>query len=365
MQYEAKPNDIQNLIENSVLSATTKQAIQDVIASGTAIMAQSSATSETITSKAIVTEQGAELKDVTFSGTTTAVLDQTTGDATFTTQAPVTIEVVDGDIDLNVKNNEDNQITLSGGKATVQTGDGDDNINVNSDFTGTITTGVGDLVLTVNEVAQENATLTVDAGEGFDQLRMLGKIEHTVDGKMHGKFVLHSGEVTMEGVQLITQDTDSNGIINGEDHITILATNENDSLVGKLYKVALGREAIDGEDGWGGSTLGGINWWMNEFEKQSYNDGTVDQLVKCFLNCEEFHNKYDKMSDENYVNTLLANAGIEDAARAAAYVKELADGTSREDVAYEVVSSIGTDDNGRVQLAGTDGNEYYIVESFE
>ncbi len=387
MQYEASKPELENLLsENSGLSEATKQALQDVINSGTAVIAQSSATAETITSEAIVTEKGAELNDVEFSGTTTMVFDETTGNAVVTTDEAVTADLQGGDLSLDIQNDQNNTVnlanttgasvqtgegddtfTIESGEASVNTGEGNDSVDLRGVFTGKIVGGSGDLELTLDETAQEQATVSVDAGEGFDMLRLLGgKIQHRIEVIKNG-FVLHSGEVTLNGVQLIATDMNSDGNIDGNDHITVLATNENDSLVTKLYKVALGREAIDGEDGWGGSTLGGINWWMNQFENQSYNDGTVETLVKSFLNCTEFHNKYDSMSDEDYVKTLLQNADKElSDDLVAGYVEKLENGSTREDVAYQVVQTYNADEDHCIKITGTDGNEYTIlVEGFE
>ena len=92
---------------------------------------------------------------------------------------------------------------------------------------------------------------------------------------------------------------------------------------------------------------------MNEYEKQD-SDQTMDHLVKSFLNCDEFHNLYDKVDDATYVNALLTNAGA-DTGLASQYLAELESGASREDVAYQIAST--------VEVSGIDGQQY-VVDGF-
>lgn len=259
--------------------------------------------------------------------------------------------------------NGDNNLTFGGNggniDVSVETGNGNDDIGILGKFTGQITTGSGDLELSLDATAQEESAISVDAGEGFDLLKLLGAVlKHTFE-YANGHFRMHSGNVQMDGVNVVATDMDNDGAITSNDHITVLAETAEDSLIAKLYKVALGREAIDGSDGWGDSTLGGINWWTNEYEKN--NDITDhEQLVRAFLNCDEFHNKYDSMTDTQYVNELFSNLGVSDVEAAQSYIDQLANGSiDRETVAWQIATS-----ETAVKVLGNDGQQYVIDGDF-
>ena len=380
-EYEASAAEIAEAIDSSpTLSDETKSAIDAILAEkgaeGVAAVQGTVTSADVSNQEAVLVSSGATLDNLTTGSNTTALVvgDGAQGTATMETQDATTVQLDGAQVALTINNDADNVVTMRDANgsslttgngdntvtmadtanASVKTGDGDDTINISGTTSGNIQTGSGDLTMVMDESAQENAQITVDAGDGFDLLQLMGNaVKHTFNF-VNGLFHMNSADVAMKGVQVVAQDANSDGQIDlSNDHITVLAENVNDSVVAKLYKVALGREAIDGEDGWGGSTLGGINWWMNQFEKQD-SDQSMDHLVKSFLNCDEFHNKYDGVDNATYVNTLLSNAGA-DSSLAAQYLAELNSGTSREDVAYQIATS--------VEVTGIDGQQY-VVDGF-
>ena len=380
-EYEASAAEIAEAIDsNPTLSDATKSAIDAILtekgAEGVAAVQGTVTSADVSNQEAVLVSSGATLDNLTTGSDTTALVvgDGAQGTATMETQDATTVQLDGAQVALTINNDADNVVTMRDANgsslttgngdntvnmadtanASVKTGDGDDTINISGTTSGNIQTGSGDLTMVMDESAQENAQITVDAGDGFDLLQLIGNaVKHTFSF-VNGLFHMNSADVAMKGVQVVAQDANSDGQIDlSNDHITVLAENVNDSVVAKLYKVALGREAIDGEDGWGGSTLGGINWWMNQFEKQD-SDQSMDHQVKSFLNCDEFHNKYDGVDNATYVNTLLSNAGA-DSSLAAQYLAELNSGTSREDVAYQIATS--------VEVTGIDGQQY-VVDGF-
>ena len=382
-EYEASTAEIAQAIDsNPYLSKETKSAIDAILADkgadGVALVEGNVTSADVSNQEAVLVSAGATLDNLTMGSDTTALVvgGGAQGDATMETEDAATVQLDGANVALTINNDADNVVTMreadgsslttgdgdntvtmtDTANASVKTGDGDDTININGTTSGKIQTGSGDLTMVMDESAQENAQITVDAGDGFDLLHLIGNaVKHTFSF-VNGLFHMNSADVAMTGVQVVAQDANSDGKIDlANDHITVLAENVNDSVVAKLYKVALGREAIDGDDGWGGSTLGGINWWMNQFEQQD-SDQSMDHLVKSFLNCDEFHNKYDGVDNATYVNTLLSNAGA-DASLASTYLAQLESGASREDVAYNIVT------NPAVEVTGIDGQQY-VVEGF-
>lgn len=285
------------------------------------------------------------------------VLGTGMNNVTFAADKAISVETTGGLNDNITTAGGNDQIVLNGGNATVNTGEGNDSVTLmGANASAHVTGGSGNMTIHLDANATGNAT--VNAGDGFDQLTLQdNRGNHTFNVDANGNVVMHSNyAVTMSGVQVVTFDTNKDGQITAEDNITVIAENAHDSLVATLYKVALGREAIDGADGWGNSTLGGINWWMNEFEKGA-TDGTTEHLVRSFLNCDEFHQKYDGMNNADYVNTLISNAGI--SVDGAAWIAALDNGSAdRAQVAYEVATNEQT-----VQILGSDGQNY-VIDAF-
>lgn len=369
-----------NVIDNiSGLSQSTKDAIASLLGGldSNALIAQSDGTTPVDAGTQLVTvNAGAHLTqdlgapvvimsgnssaDVTFSASSkidAMVLGSGNNNVTFQADKAISVETTGGQDNITTAGGNDN-LVLNGGNATVNTGEGNDSVVLTgANATANVTGGTGDMTIWLDTNATGNAT--VNAGDGFDRLSLQdNRANHTFAVDANGNVTMHSNYgVTMDGVQVVTFDTNKDGQITSADNITVLAENSNDALVATLYKVALGREAIDGADGWGGSTLGGINWWMNEFEKGT-TDGTTDHLVRSFLNCDEFHAKYDSMSNADYVNTLISNAGISNANQAA-WLDALNNGTmDRVDVAYAVATDAET-----VKVLGVDG-ENYVIDAY-
>lgn len=354
-QYEASTEELKQLQSN--VSPTTQAVIQSIIDSGSPTQAITDQdASGTVASQNLVLTN-VEANDLNSDAQNFVAADGTSGTANLNNQGPVNAAVENvNQLLLNVNNNADNSISLTVSNVSVDTGNGNDLFNFSGRITGQFNTGDGNDLFNLDSVAQESAEISVDAGDGFDLMTLFGaSIKHTFSFTA-GKFHMSSADVTMEGVDVVATDANEDGkITEGTDHITVLATTAEDSLIAKLYKVALGREAIDGEDGWGGSTLGGLNWWMNEYEKANDINDTA-QLVRAFLNCDEFHQKYDGMDDTAYVNALFTNLGISDVKAAQSYIDQLAAGTlDRAEVAWHIADS-----SEAVQLLGNDGLQYVI-----
>ncbi|WP_299395917.1 hypothetical protein [uncultured Desulfovibrio sp.] len=357
----------------SGLSQTTKDAISallgaettDVTVSGydgtgpvvegtQAVSASADVTSDL--GAQVVVMEGNTSANVNFaadSAISAMVLGSGNNNVTFAADKNISVETTGGESTIATAGGND-QIVLKAGNATVNTGEGNDTVLLQGDGQSHITGGSGNMTVKLDTNV---GVATIDAGDGFDQLTLQdSRAAHSFTIE-NGNVVMHSDNaITMKGVQVVTFDTNKDGVITADDSITVIAENAHDSLVATLYKVALGREAIDGADGWDNSTLGGLNWWMNEFEKGA-TDGSTEHLVRSFLNCDEFHQKYDGMGNADYVNTLISNAGI--SVDGAAWIAALESGElDREQVAYEVATNEQT-----VQLLGSNG-ENYIIEAF-
>lgn len=371
-----------NVIDNiSGLSQSTKDAIASLLGGldSNALIAQSDGTTPVDAGTQLVTvNAGAHLTqdlgapvvimsgnssaDVTFSASSkidAMVLGSGNNNVTFQADKAISVETTGGQDNITTAGGNDN-LVLNGGNATVNTGEGNDSVVLTgANATANVTGGAGDMTIWLDTNATGNAT--VNAGDGFDRLSLQDdRANHTFAVDANGNVTMHSNYgVTMNGVQVVTFDTDKDGQITSADSITVLAENEHDSIVATLYKVALGREAIDGGDGIANpdGTLGGIAWWMNEFETGA-TDGSIDHLVRSFLNCDEFHTKYDNMSNADYVNTLISNAGISNANQAA-WLDALNSGAmDRAQVALAVATDAET-----VKVLGVDG-ENYVIDAY-
>lgn len=380
-QYEEAATTVIDSIANSGLTESTKATIESILGlTGLEDIKVENYQGGTVSDGTIIAEVGKDVHltqdpgapvvimsadsagaDVTFgadSKVEALVLGGGNDNITFQGDKGVTVETGGGNDSITTADGSDTIAVTGGGNVTVNTGEGNDKVILQGDGTAHISSGAGDSTYLLQTDA---ASATINAGDGFDHL-VVGedRAAHIfdVDSKT-GTTVMHSDNtVTMTGVQVVGFDKNGDGQITSADNISILAENANDSLIGKLYKIALGREAIDGADGWGHSTLGGINWWMNQFEK-GQTDGTTEHLVRSFLNCDEFHDKYDNMSNADYVNTLFANLGVNDANLAADYLGQLDTGVmDRAQVAWALAES-----EAATQIMGIDGSNY-VVDSF-
>lgn len=240
--------------------------------------------------------------------------------------------------------------------ATVDTGEGNDMVMLSGAGKIDISSGAGDLVVAIDPTVEVYAT--IDAGDGFDRINITNsRAEHHFRFE-DGQFVMNSeGEYTMKKVNVVTYEINGNDIIDQGDQLTVLATTAKESLAAKLYQVALGRPALDAGD----DALGGINFWLTQFDPEA----SVQHTVYSFLNCEEFHNKYDNVSDTAYVHTLFANLNALNSGPAVIeastldiqdYVDRLQSGEmNRYDVAWTIAASSET-----VKILGVDGVNYVI-----
>lgn len=386
-QYEPTDQQLKDLENNQDLSSATREAIKQIVgdagAAGVAAVTgdvspdQISAAAQAVVADSATIKEELNLSD----NVSVLLLNETQGkeggtNINMTTDDPVHAQLTQVEnINLNIENNANNEVTLSNGDpsvtgtVSVETGAGKDVFNMQGDLLhANVSSGAGNDEFVMDEAAQQGAEVSVDAGDGFDLLRLLGDAIKHQFSYSNGHFHMHSADVQLSGVDVIGIDADENGKIelNGKDFIKVLATNAEDSIVAKLYKVAFGREAIDGDDGWGDSTLGGINWWMNEFEKQDdskvYGDdeaGYMEHLVRSFLNCKEFDDLYKDATDAEYVNALLTNANATDLYNAEELVARLESGdVDRQMLAWEIA------DNEKVQLIGQDG-QLYVIDGFD
>lgn len=287
--------------------------------------------------------------DVVFDGDKNVSIQLTGGEGdSVTTGTGDDVIVIDGGSAHVTMLGGNNQVTFSGGQATINAADGNDRIMLTEGAAGDV---------------------TIDSGDGFDALSLVSnRSEHDFIVNPDGTITMHSDvAATMTNVNLVAFDVNGDNQITAADQVTVLADTHNEALVAKLYKVALGREPIDGADGWGNSTLGGIDWWFTQYNP----DASAEQLAKDFLGAKlqgqditEFQQKYNGMSNGDFVQTLFNNLNSGSAAptdtvngqNAAWYAQQLDAGlTTREDVAFQIASS-----NEAVQILGIDGTDYVI-----
>lgn len=351
-QYEADKDALKALTgPDSGLTAATQAAILALINdSSTSFVAteeNGTATSDS-SAEGLYASKGTNLNGATFDNVTTAVFDEgAKGTANLTSDSNITAELVNPN-GLNVTTGDgNNDIAVDGGQASVTTGSGEDLFTFNGNVKGLFKSGLGDDDFQLNEEAQKNAEISVDAGDGFDVMTLFGaSIKHSFSFS-NGKFHMSSANITLDGVEVIATDLNQDGRITDSDHITVLANDNQDSLAAKLYQIALGREAIDDTR----DTLAGLNFWMDQAEDPSF-----DHFGRAFLNCDEFHNKYDKVNDKDYVDTLFANLGSSDASLKAELLSKLESGQLDR---YEVAITLAESDEA-VKLLGNDGQQYVI-----
>lgn len=312
--------------------------------------------------------------NVVFGADTTVEVIQVGGggnsNVVFEGDKTATVELMGGQNDSVSTGGGDDHVTFNGGSATINTGEGNDNVLLKGEGNVQVQGGDGDMVIRLDSTS---VAATIDAGDGFDQVtlhdfRHFHKFFFDAATKL---FKMHSDtETAMTNVNVVTFDQDGDGVIQaGVDSITVLAQDAKDSVAAKLYQIALGRQAIDsptGQADWDGP-LGGLNFWMTEFEK-GQTDGSMEHMVKSFLNCDEFHHLYDGKSNAEYVADLFTNlnAGAETAATivngqtAEQFVAALDSGMiDRYDVAFQMAQSAEA-----VQILGVNGQQY-VIDGFE
>jgi hypothetical protein len=356
-QYEQEVTK-EMLLQDEKLSEATKDAIQALI-QGSALLVGGPISEGNQTDTNLVSEPQTNFQDAEYTKVQTAVFDEgTQGTVNLTNNEPVTAELVNvKELTVNMPGKGNNSAFMDGGQASVNTGDGNDLFDFKGKVEGEFSSGSGDDSFVLDPEAAEQAAISVDAGEGFDMLRLLNVIGKHQFTLVNGQFHMHSADVTFEnGVEVVVTDADGDGHPDAKvDHITILAQDAIDSLTGKLYKIALGREAIDGGDGIfdeenPDDTLAGIKFWTN------YEDGNAG---RAFLNCREFHEKYDGMGNEEYVNTLFSNLGCDDAALKADLLSKMNSGAL--DQAGAAIALAESD--VATKILGIDG-EQYVLDDF-
>lgn len=362
--------------------ADLEQAVKDTPNAGVVFFAPSeSATVDATLMNAVaaptmVFADQAVVKAAMPSTVDTLVLANTDGnEVSFTGTKDVNVTLGTGNNNQVTTAGGDDIVTFQGGTATIDTGAGADEVYFMGDNgKATIESTEGELTLFLQTTS---GAATINAGEGFDKLVtgvVSGRGDHTFE-IVNGKVVMHSAEMTMSNMDLVVFDSGSDAVKNAQgyyeygqsDNMTIISHNEGDTLVARLYQIAYGRQPFDGPQNSyeNGNTLAGIKWWMDEFENQT-DDHSLQHLVYSFLNVAEFHNKFDSMTDHEYVTTLYAqlaeggNVGTTvstvNGFTVDQYVAALESGDmNRWDVAWQVAASDQAED-----ILGIDGSQYVI-----
>lgn len=309
--YES-PEQITAAINNSGLTETTKDAINALIGElgGNATAASvaenlTEANMAALVGGAAIVMMGAGTSANVGFAADSPVKAIVVGDGgnsmvEFATNDPVTVALQGGMNDTVNTAGGDDTISIQGGSATVNTGGGNDTVAIqNGDVN--LTSGDGNLSVVIETGAQGSAT--IDAGQGFDQVRVGGSLAQHVFDFVRGMFTMRSPmELDMKDVNIVTFSENANA--ENATTATVLATSVQDSLLAKLYQVALDRDN-GGLDNPADGQLGGLEFWINQFS-----EGNLQHAVYSFLNCAEFHTKYDSMDNTQYVQALFNNMGL-------------------------------------------------------
>lgn len=338
--YETSASDVTTAIDESLaagaVSEQTATAIKEIVDSlataGDAVTIDQATTN--IVSAADVTApvvmMAADTKaNVTF-GADSPVKAMVVGGAgdsvvKFETSDNVTVQLQGGNNDSVSTGAGDDSITFAGGTATIDTGEGNDTVVLQGGTDGgeaTVTGGSGNMTVNIDfDLADTNVKATVDAGDGFDGVAVGGsRAEHFfefVNGffrmvknavSAHDDGVRAAAEpnayVDMTNVNVVTFTDDAGEIAD----ITILADTAGEALVGRLYQVALGRQAIDlGADGKTELTTS-LDYWTNEFGAgNEMSAEQLDHMARAIVNSDEFVTKYGDMNGQEFANAMFAN----------------------------------------------------------
>lgn len=372
------PGEVTAIIAGSGLSAETKAAVEELLTSlGTEDVALQS-TTQTLTNltadpdSTVILQTGNVSANVTFAPDD-AVRVMTVGSGgdsqvVFQTSEDVVVQLSGGKGDSVSTGDGSDTITFTGGSATVNTGEGNDRVVLQgADGQATVVMGSGNGVIDIQGMT---GAASIDAGDGFDQVTIQSVRTDHKFAFTNGKFTMNSdAELTMENVNIVTFDEDGNGVI---DAITVLADTAGDAITAKLYQVALGRGGLDGADGTNGESgdaavtgaLGGIAYWTDVFEQGTNTGADLQHTVYSFLNCDEFHSKYDGMTDEQFVQALYNNLGNANDTTVSTIngqtAAEMAAGingnmNARYDAAWTVAAS-----DEAIQILGSNGINYVI-----
>lgn len=376
-QYEQSATPEQQAAAVASVSSGTTDAIASLLTSledkeGQITLLQNDG-SERFRMEDQITSVGLIAQNVNFTSSSsvassTAYVSDSTGTFTSSSNTAVTHQLNNStDLTYNNFNGQNNDITFTGNSTNVSanTGDGDDTFTVNGNFTGAISSLGGNNEINLDTLAQSNAEVSVDTGNGFDVMNLLGPVTKHHFEFANQRFHMQSANVSMKGVEMVQTDVDGDGNLEATDgdHVTLLATDAQDSLAAKLYVAALGREMFDTGDEiktTDGDQLSGIKFWMN------MNAAEDSDLVHSFFFCDETQAKLGGLSNEEFVNKVMSNIGKFDGALNAAFaekvVSELDSGTiDQADALLEIVNAWQADANH--QIVGGDG-QVYVVEGF-
>lgn len=299
----------------------------------------------------------------------------------FETSDDVTVQLQGGLKDTVSTGAGDDQITFAGGSATIDTGEGNDTVVLQGGDNGgeaRITGGSGNMNIKIDfDLATVGVTATIDAGDGFDAVSIAQPKLPNMFSFLNGVFKMVAGSRGRAQDDVATQ-ADEGGIdmvnVNvvqfGEDaehldDITILADTKGEAMIGRLYKVALGRDAIDhtGAGATGDTTLAGLNFWFED-AGAAKDDADLDHIAKSFVNCQEFNDKYGAMTAQEFADAMFANlnkangTSIEyvNGMTAADYAAQIANGSmTMQDVAIVIANS-----SEAVDVMGLNGSQYII-----
>ncbi|MCF8104314.1 MAG: DUF4214 domain-containing protein [Desulfohalobiaceae bacterium] len=170
-----------------------------------------------------------------------------------------------------------------GGRAFIAQSDDGQDLNFDGQGEVTVETGAG----TDSFDVSSDVAVTVDAGGGFDDLNLgenRGDVEFAVDED--GNLVITGSSYTVENMETIQFG----------DALSVVAEDEDQAIVGRMYQVLFDREA-DQE---------GLKYWFDTLESESFDDDTHDMwdVTHAFMNSEEFTEKYGELDNEEFVTQL-------------------------------------------------------------
>lgn len=175
-QYEATDSALKNLIGiESGLSEQTQAAIMSLLNESPVSTTENLGDASVNTTDNVLVLQDTNFSDATFTKVETAVFDEgASGQVNLTSDKNITTEIVNSDGLAVNTGNGDNTVTIDGGQASVNTGAGEDQFFFKGDVKGEFTSGNGDDGFALDPDAQKNAEISVDAGDGFDLMRLFG-----------------------------------------------------------------------------------------------------------------------------------------------------------------------------------------------
>lgn len=309
---------------------------------------------------------------------------------------------VEGTVDLSAGGN--NTVTLATqGDVQLTTGTGSDTIKLSNDG-GAFKLGNielnnhgGDLKVDLDASVLANpdnygsikidGAASADAASGFTQIHMRDHAFHhffdfvrdAVTGIRH--FFMHSegNGVELANMDVTGFDANADGHIRaGEDNVTVLASNDQDVLVAKLYQLMRGAEGVvdggervaqaEAADSTGADHgLDGINFWMNTFKEMDVQteEQKADFAHQFFGSSDEFSTRFDAMTNNDFVHQMYANIGANDDNHVAAmnnFIKQLDSGADRVQVTLQIAENeLNPTDTGEIKVIGLDGQDYSLV----